>query len=86
MFGFLRRHDLTTAIAEVEAAVTTMEAKVETAVMRSEELHELTTRLIKRFETRMQREKEKAPCMDEERDTVTERVQSRRKQGRLHAL
>lgn len=88
MLGFLRRHDLTTALATVEARLTTMEAQVESATMRAHELHEMTTRLVKRFETRIQREKEAdcedcpdAATIDDTTDRVTARRQARRFRG-----
>jgi hypothetical protein len=60
-------------------------------VLRCEELHEMASRLIKRFETRQQRSKEKeGDWPDDDQpgglDSTTARVMARRGNGRRHAI
>ena len=83
MFGFLTKNDLTAAQAEFDRRVSTLETASAQSVLRCEELHEMASRLIKRFETRQQREKEKEGDWPEEDqpgglDPVTARVTARR--------
>jgi len=84
MLGFLRRHDLTTALAATEGRLTTVEAQTASAVMRAEELHEMTERLIKRYDARRQRSER--DCDDDleeiDVDNVSERVLARRNANR----
>ena len=58
MFGLLTKNDLITAQAEFDRRVSTLETASAQSVLRCEELHEMASRLIKRFETRQQRAKE----------------------------
>lgn len=80
MLGFLTRHDLTTALATVEARLTTVEARAASSVARAEELHELTSRLIKRYEMRQQRAEREdcVDCPEDEMSPITERIMRRR--------
>ena len=91
MFGFLTKNDLITAQAEFDRRVSTLETASAQSVLRCEELHEMASRLIKRFETRQQRSKEKERDWPEEGqpgglDAVTARVMARRGNGRFNAI
>ena len=91
MFGFLTKNDLITAQAEFDRRVSTLETASAQSVLRCEELHEMASRLIKRFETRQQRSKEKEgdwPDDDQpgELDAVTARVMARRGNGRVNVI
>jgi len=91
MFGFLTKNDLITAQAEFDRRVSTLETASAQSVLRCEELHEMASRLIKRFETRQQRSKEKEDDWPEDHqpgglDAVTARVMARRGNGRFNGL
>ena len=91
MFGLLTKNDLITAQAEFDRRVSTLETASAHSVLRCEELHEMASRLIKRFETRQQRSKEKEGDWPEEDqpgglDSTTARVMARRGNGRYRAL
>ena len=91
MFGLLTKNDLITAQAEFDRRVSTLETASAQSVLRCEELHEMASRLIKRFETRQQRSKEKEgdwPEADQPGglDEVTARVMARRGTGRFNGL
>ena len=91
MFGFLTKNDLITAQAEFDRRVSTLETASAQSVLRCEELHEMASRLIKRFETRQQRSKEKeGDWPDDDQpgglDYVTARVMARRGNGRFNAV
>ncbi len=91
MFGFLTKNDLITAQAEFDRRVSTLETASAQSVLRCEELHEMASRLIKRFETRQQRSKEKEGDWPEDDqpgglDAVTARVMARRGNGRFNGL
>jgi len=91
MFGFLTKNDLITAQAEFDRRVSTLETASAHSVLRCEELHEMASRLIKRFETRQQRSKEKeGDWPDDDQagglDSVTARVMARRGNGRFNAI
>ena len=91
MLGFLTKNDLITAQAEFDRRVSTLETASAHSVLRCEELHEMASRLIKRFETRQQRSKEKEGDWPEEDqpgglDPTTARVMARRGNGRWNAL
>ena len=91
MFGFLTKNDLITAQAEFDRRVSTLETASAHSVLRCEELHEMASRLIKRFETRQQRSKEKEDDWPEDDqagglDAVTQRVMARRGNGRFNAV
>ena len=91
MFGFLTKNDLITAQAEFDRRVSTLETASAQSVLRCEELHEMASRLIKRFETRQQREKEKEDDWPDDDqpgglDAVTARVMARRGNGRFNAV
>lgn len=58
MFGFIRQNELDTLEAKLQARFETLRTTSEQSLLRSEELHEMCSRLIKRFETRQQRSKE----------------------------
>ena len=91
MFGLLTKNDLITAQAEFDRRVSTLETASAHSVLRCEELHEMASRLIKRFETRQQRSKEKEGDWPEEDqpgglDRTTARVMARRGNGRYRAI
>lgn len=91
MFGLLTKNDLITAQAEFDRRVSTLETASAHSVLRCEELHEMASRLIKRFETRQQRSKEKEGDWPEEDqpgglDSTTARVMARRGNGRYRAI
>jgi hypothetical protein len=91
MFGFLTKNDLITAQAEFDRRVSTLETASAQSVLRCEELHEMASRLIKRFETRQQRSKEKeGDWPDDDQpgglDSTTARVMARRGTGRFNAI
>ena len=91
MFGFLTKNDLITAQAEFDRRVSTLETASAQSVLRCEELHEMASRLIKRFETRQQRAKEKeGDWPDDDQpgglDATTARVMARRGNGRFNAV
>ena len=91
MFGFLTKNDLITAQAEFDRRVSTLETASAQSVLRCEELHEMASRLIKRFETRQQRSKEKeGDWPDDDQpgglDSITARVMARRGNGRINAI
>ena len=91
MFGFLTKNDLITAQAEFDRRVSTLETASAQSVLRCEELHEMASRLIKRFETRQQRSKEKEGDSPDDYqpgglDAVTARVMARRGNGRFNAI
>jgi len=91
MFGFLTKNDLTAAHAEFDRRVSTLETASAQSVLRCEELHEMASRLIKRFETRQQRAKEKeGDWPDDDQpgglDATTARVMARRGNGRFNAV
>jgi len=91
MFGLLTKNDLITAQAEFDRRVSTLETASAHSVLRCEELHEMASRLIKRFETRQQRSKEKEGDWPEEDqpgglDSTTARVMARRGNGRWNAI
>ena len=91
MFGFLTKNDLITAQAEFDRRVSTLETASAQSVLRCEELHEMASRLIKRFETRLQRSKEKeGDWPDDDQpgglDSTTARVMARRGNGRFNAI
>jgi hypothetical protein len=83
MFGFITKHELSAARAEIDRRVSTLETASAQSVLRCEELHEMASRLVKRFETRQQRAKEKEGDGPDEYqagslDPVTARVTARR--------
>ena len=91
MFGFLTKNDLITAQAEFDRRGSTLETASAQSVLRCEELHEMASRLIKRFETRQQRSKEKeGDWPDDDQpgglDSTTARVMARRGNGRFNAI
>ena len=91
MFGLLTKNDLITAQAEFDRRVSTLETASAQSVLRCEELHEMASRLIKRFETRQQRSKEKEGDWPEDDqpgglDEGTARVMARRGTGRFNGL
>ena len=91
MFGFITKNDLITAQAEFDRRVSTLETASAQSVLRCEELHEMASRLIKRFETRQQRAKEKeSDWPDDDQpgglDATTTRVMARRGNGRFNAV
>ena len=91
MLGFLTKNDLITAQAEFDRRVSTLETASAQSVLRCEELHEMASRLIKRFETRQQRSKEKEGDWPDDYqpgglDAVTARVMARRGNGRFNAI
>ena len=91
MFGLLTKNDLITAQAEFDRRVSTLETASAQSVLRCEELHEMASRLIKRFETRQQRSKEKASDWPDDDqpgglDATTARVMARRGNGRVNVI
>ena len=91
MFGLLTKNDLITAQAEFDRRVSTLETASAQSVLRCEELHEMASRLIKRFETRQQRSKEKEGDWPEDDqpgglDEVTARVMARRATRRPNGI
>tara|TARA_Y100000588_G_scaffold160442_2_gene174507 strand:+ start:584 stop:859 length:276 start_codon:yes stop_codon:yes gene_type:complete len=91
MFGFLTKNDLTAAQVEFDRRVSALETASAQSVLRCEELHEMASRLIKRFETRQQRAKEKeSDWPDDDQpgglDATTARVMARRGNGRFNAI
>ena len=91
MFGLLTKNDLITAQAEFDRRVSTLETASAQSVLRCEELHEMASRLIKRFETRQQRSKEKEGAWPDDDqpgglDAVTARVMARRGNGRVNVI
>ncbi len=91
MFKFLTKNDLAAAQAEFDRRVSALETASAQSVLRCEELHEMASRLIKRFETRQQRAKEKESDWPEDDqpgglDATTARVMARRGNGRFNAI
>jgi hypothetical protein len=91
MFGFLTKNDLAASQAEFDRRVSALETASAQSVLRCEELHEMASRLIKRFETRQQRAKEKESDWPEDDqpgglDATTARVMARRGNGRFNAI
>ena len=91
MFKFLTKNDLAASQAEFDRRVSALETASAQSVLRCEELHEMASRLIKRFETRQQRAKEKESDWPEDDqpgglDATTARVMARRGNGRFNAI
>jgi hypothetical protein len=91
MFGFIRENDLVTHKAVISARLKAIETTSAQSQLRCEELHEMTSRLIKRFETRQQRSKEKeGDWPDDDQpgglDSVTARVMARRGNRRFNGV
>ena len=91
MFGFLTKNDLAALQVDFDKRVSMLETASAQSVLRCEELHEMASRLIKRFETRQQRAKEEEsdwPDADQPGglDAVTARVMARRTTRRPNGI